>query len=316
MSASQPPLAILLMGPTASGKTALAVELVGRFPCDIISVDSAMIYRGMDIGTAKPDAEILRIAPHRLIDILDPAESYSVGRFREDALAAMRRITSGGRLPLLVGGTMLYFHALQHGLAELPTADPKIRAQLDARAAKHGWTALHAELASVDPVAAGRISSNDPQRIQRALEVFYLTGLPLTELHNADTVQPLPYRLIKIAIAPPRRSLLHARIERRFNDMLTRGFVKEVAGLRARGDLTAAHGSMRTVGYRQLWGYLDGAYSLEVAAQRSIVATRRFAKRQLTWLRAETAVRWIDSDAPKIVDDASKLLDQALENRL
>ncbi len=313
MSVSQSPPAIFLMGPTTSGKTALAVELVKHFPCDIISVDSAMIYRGMDIGTAKPGAEILRIAPHRLIDILDPVESYSAGRFREDALAAMMAIASSGRVPLLVGGTMLYFHALQHGLAELPTADSRVRAELDARAAKQGWTVLHAELACVDPTAAARINVNDPQRIQRALEVFYLTGQPLSELQNAGAVQPLPYRLIKLAITPSNRALLHARIAQRFHDMLALGFVKEVAGLRARGNLTITHGSMRSVGYRQLWGYLEGACNLETAVQRGIVATRRFAKRQLTWLRAENDVRWLQSDTPGVVEDARTLLAQALE---
>jgi len=316
MSVSPPPPAIFLMGPTASGKTALAVELVKHFPCDIISVDSAMIYRGMDIGTAKPGAEILRIAPHRLIDILDPVESYSAGRFREDALAAMMEIASSGRVPLLVGGTMLYFHALQHGLAELPTADSRIRAELDARAAKQGWAVLHAELACVDPTAAARINVNDPQRIQRALEVFYLTGQPLSELQNAGTVQSLAYRLIKLAITPSSRALLHACIAQRFHDMLALGFVKEVAGLRARGDLTITHGSMRSVGYRQLWGYLEGACSLETAVQRGIVATRRFAKRQLTRLRAEKDVRWLQSDAPCVVEDARALLAQALETWL
>lgn len=316
MSVSPPPPAIFLMGPTASGKTALAVELVKHFPCDIISVDSAMIYRGMDIGTAKPGAEILRIAPHRLIDILDPVESYSAGRFREDALAAMMAIASSGRVPLLVGGTMLYFHALQHGLAELPTADSRIRAELDARAAKQGWVVLHAELACVDPAAAARINANDPQRIQRALEVFYLTGQPLSELQNAGAVQSLPYRVIKLAITPSNRVLLHARIAQRFHDMLALGFVKEVAGLRARGDLTITHGSMRSVGYRQLWGYLEGACSLETAVQRGIVATRRFAKRQLTRLRAEKDVRWLQSDAPSVVEDARTLLAQALETWL
>ncbi len=313
MSVSQSPPAIFLMGPTTSGKTALAVELVKHFPCDIISVDSAMIYRGMDIGTAKPGAEILRIAPHRLIDILDPVESYSAGRFREDALAAMMAIASSGRVPLLVGGTMLYFHALQHGLAELPTADSRVRAELDARAAKQGWAVLHAELACVDPTAAARINVNDPQRIQRALEVFYLTGQPLSELQNAGAVQPLPYRLIKLAITPSNRALLHARIAQRFHDMLALGFVKEVAGLRARGNLTITHGSMRSVGYRQLWGYLEGACNLETAVQRGIVATRRFAKRQLTWLRAENDVRWLQSDTPGVVEDARTLLAQALE---
>ncbi len=315
MSSAPLPPAILLMGPTASGKTALAVDLVKQFPCEIISVDSAMIYSGMDIGTAKPGADILRIAPHRLIDICDPAESYSAGRFREDALRAMREITGGGRIPLLVGGTMLYFHALQHGLADLPVADLKIRAQLDRRAAVVGWPALHAELAEVDPMAAARINANDSQRIQRALEIYYVTGRRMSELHDSSAVQILPYRLIKLAMSPSSRGLLHARIEQRFHDMLVRGFVKEVAGLRARGDLTINHSSMRSVGYRQLWQHLDGDGSLETAVQRGIVATRRFAKRQLTWLRAATDVRWLQCDAPGVSDDAQLLLKQALAGR-
>ncbi|MGH8398745.1 MAG: tRNA (adenosine(37)-N6)-dimethylallyltransferase MiaA [Gammaproteobacteria bacterium] len=302
------PLAILLMGPTASGKTALAVELVRRFSCDIISVDSAMIYRSMDIGTAKPDATTLRIAPHRLIDILDPVESYSAGRFREDALAHMAEITATGRIPLLVGGTMLYFRALQHGLADLPVADAHLRAELDARAAKQGWEALHTELARVDPAAAARIHVNDPQRIQRALEVFYLTGRSLSELHAAEAVQPALYRFIKLAVAPTSRALLHARIARRFQDMMAAGFLQEVAHLRGRGDLTRNHSSMRSVGYRQLWEHLEGDCDLDVAVQRGIVTTRRFAKRQLTWLRAETQVHWFVSDAPRLAQDVQALV--------
>jgi len=316
MSAAPPPPAIFLMGPTASGKTALAVDLVKRFPCEIISVDSAMIYRGMDIGTAKPGTDILRIAPHRLIDICDPAESYSAGRFREDALHAMLDITSKCRIPLLVGGTMLYFRALQYGLAKLPVADLRIRAELDARAANKGWPALHAELAGVDPIAAARINANDSQRIQRALEIYYVTGRPMSELHNTNAVQSLPYRLIKLAISPSSRGLLHARIEQRFQDMLVTGFVKEVAGLRARGNLTIKHSSMRSVGYRQLWEHMDGDCSLETAVQRGIVATRRFAKRQLTWLRAATDVLWLQSDAPGVTGDVQLLLKRALAGRL
>ncbi|MGH8283446.1 MAG: tRNA (adenosine(37)-N6)-dimethylallyltransferase MiaA [Gammaproteobacteria bacterium] len=306
------PPAILFMGPTASGKTALAVELVRHFPCDIISVDSAMIYRGMDIGTAKPDAATRRIAPHRLIDILDPAESYSVGRFCEDALASMAEVTSAGRIPLLAGGTMLYFHALQHGLANMPVADSHLRARLDARAAKQGWTALHAELVRVDPAAAARIHVNDPQRIQRALEVFYLTGRPLSELHATDAVKPALYQFIKLAVAPASRTLLHARIAGRFQDMMAAGFLREVTGLRGRGDLTRGHSSMRSVGYRQLWEYLDGDCDLDTAVQRGVVATRRFAKRQLTWLRAETDVHWYDSDSPRLAEDAQALVHKAL----
>jgi tRNA dimethylallyltransferase len=312
MQAPHSPPALFLMGPTASGKTALAVELVRHFPCEIISVDSAMIYRGMDIGTAKPAADVLRIAPHRLIDICDPAESYSAGRFREDALSGMMDIAAKGRIPLLVGGTMLYFHVLQYGLADLPVADPQVRAELDARAATQGWTVLHAELAAADPAAAARINVNDPQRIQRALEVYYLTGRTMSELHTASAVQSLPYRLIKMAISPSKRGVLHARIERRFMDMMALGFLKEVADLRARGDLTLNHGSMRSVGYRQLWEHLDGSCSLETAVQRGIVATRRFAKRQLTWLRAATDVHWFQSDDPHVSAHARASLEARL----
>ncbi|MDE2091959.1 MAG: tRNA (adenosine(37)-N6)-dimethylallyltransferase MiaA, partial [Gammaproteobacteria bacterium] len=265
--------------------------------------------------TAKPSADILRIAPHRLIDIRDPAESYSAGRFREDALAAMLEITSDGRIPLLVGGTMLYFHALQHGLAELPVADVQIRAQLDARAAQRGWASLHAELACIDPIAAARINANDSQRIQRALEIYYVTGRPMTELHDSSYVQVLPYHLIKLALSPSNRGLLHARIEQRFQTMLAMGFVKEVAGLHARGDLTVNHGAIRSVGYRQLWEHLEGGCSMETAVQNGIVATRRFAKRQLTWLRSETEVHWLQSDAPDMTVAAQSLLKQALAGR-
>jgi tRNA dimethylallyltransferase len=306
------PPAILLMGPTASGKTALAVELVRYFPCDIISVDSAMVYRGMDIGTAKPDAETLRIAPHRLIDILDPADSYSAGRFRQDALAAMAEITAAGRVPLLVGGTMLYFRVLQYGLTELPTADAHVRAELEARAVRLGWPALHAELARVDPAAAARIHATDPQRIQRALEVFYVTGRPISELHAAAAVQDIVYRLVKLAVVPSSRALLHERIVRRFRGMMDAGFVAEVAGLRNRGDLTRAHTSMRSLGYRQLWEYLDGECALDSAVQRGIVATRRYAKRQLTWLRAETGVHWFASDAPRAAAEVRAQVTAAL----
>lgn len=297
MDSKLPPPAILLMGPTASGKTALAVDLVQRFPLEIVSVDSAMIYRGMDIGTAKPNAAVLAIAPHRLIDIRDPAESYSAGQFRRDALAAMAEITAAGRVPLLVGGSMLYFHALEHGLADLPGADALLRAVLDARAARLGWPMLHAELARVDAAAAARIHANDPQRIQRALEVFYLTGRPLSEWQSASTGRTSGYGLVKLVVAPAERAQLHARIAARFEDMMRAGFLAEVTRLRARGDLYFRSPSMRAVGYRQLWVCLDGHESLETAVQHAIVATRRYAKRQLTWLRAERAVQCFDSAA-------------------
>jgi tRNA dimethylallyltransferase len=293
------------MGPTASGKTALAVEFVKRFGCGIVSVDSAMIYRGMDIGTAKPGPDILAVAPHRLVDILDPSEKYSAARFREDALAAMREISAAGRVPLLTGGTMLYFDVLQHGISPLPGADPAIRAALDARALEEGWPALHAELARLDPEAALRIKPNDRQRIQRALEVCYISKQPLSELQRAGAVETGEYRYLKLALAPTDRAVLHEIIERRFRSMMQQGFLDEVRGLRARGDLDPSMPSMRAVGYRQLWEHLEGGCGLEEAVRRGIVATRRYAKRQFTWLRAESNVRWFDSDASmQFVDDA------------
>jgi tRNA dimethylallyltransferase len=297
MTLSQKPLAICIVGPTASGKTALAIEMAQRFGCGIVSVDSAMIYRGMDIGTAKPAPDILATAPHRLIDILDPAESYSAARFRDDALAAMREITASGQVPLLVGGTMLYFDVLQHGISPLPAADPGIRAGLDARAAREGWPALHAELSRLDPIAAARIKPNDRQRIQRALEVCHIAGRPFSELQAAAAVETGEYRYLKLALAPADRAVLHEIIERRFRSMMQQGFLDEVRGLRARGDLHAGMPSMRAVGYRQLWEHLETGVELEEAVRRGIVATRRYAKRQLTWLRAERDVKWFDSDA-------------------
>ena len=292
------------MGPTASGKTDMALEFVRALPCDIISVDSAMIYRGMDVGTAKPEPEVLAEAPHRLIDILDPAESYSAARFRDDALTQMRAISAAGRVPLLTGGTMLYFDVLQHGISPLPGADPQLRAALDARAAEQGWPALHAELARRDPAAAARIKPNDRQRIQRALEVCQLSGRTLTELQAAGAVEPQEYRFLKLALAPAERSTLHESIEKRFQLMMQRGFLAEVRVLHARGDLHAGMPSMRAVGYRQLWEYLGGGTSLEEAMRRGIVATRRYAKRQLTWLRAEPDVRWFESGNATVRNDA------------
>jgi tRNA dimethylallyltransferase len=287
------------MGPTASGKTALAIELVKRLPLEIISVDSALVYRGMDIGTAKPSPHVLAQAPHRLIDILDPAEGYSAARFRVDALREMAAIRAIGKIPLLVGGTMLYFRALHQGLAELPGADMQVRARLEEEARQRGWDALHARLAEIDPVSAARIHANDPQRIQRALEVFELTGRPLSKLVDEARGEPLPYQVAKWVIAPRDRTLLHVRIEQRFYDMLGQGFLKEVEALKARDDLDLSKPSMRAVGYRQVWGYLDGRYDYASMAKKGIVATRQFAKRQLTWLRAERDAEWYfneDSD--------------------
>jgi tRNA dimethylallyltransferase len=301
----QPPV-LCLMGPTASGKTALAVELVQRLPCSIISVDSALVYRGMDIGTAKPDAETLRRAPHRLIDILDPAEAYSAGRFCQDARREIATIQAAGRIPLLVGGTMLYFRALRQGLAELPAADPALRARLAADLAERGSAALHAELARQDPAAAARIHPHDAQRIQRALEVCLLSGRPLTELCRVARDEFMPPRSINLIIAPAVRALLHQRIAARFQAMLEQGFIAEVERLRARGDLHPDTPAMRAVGYRQVWDYLDGMGDHALLVERGTAATRQLAKRQLTWLRAETDATWLDSDA-------SNLLDAALE---
>lgn len=279
---------IWLMGPTASGKTGLALELAQRLPVELISVDSALVYRGMDVGTAKPDATTLRAYPHRLIDILDPAEAYSAARFRQDALAAMRQIQAAGRIPLLVGGTMLYFRALEQGLAELPAANLELREAILAEARERGWAALHAELAKVDPQAAARIHPNDPQRLGRALEVWRLTGVPLSVWQARGRAQPVPEigRVLKLALIPPRETL-RQRIADRFMAMLEAGFIEEVEVLRARGDLHLGLPSMRAVGYRQVWQYLDGEHSYARMLELGVTATRGLAKRQMTWLRSE-----------------------------
>jgi tRNA dimethylallyltransferase len=275
------------MGPTASGKSDIALRLTDHLPCDIISVDSAMIYRGMDIGTAKPDAETLRKIPHRLIDIRDPSESYSVAQFREEALREIEEIRKRGRMPLLVGGTMLYFRALEKGLAKLPHASQEIRDKLECEAQRDGWAALHDRLKVIDPVAAGRIHPNDPQRIQRALEVYELTGETLTNLIHRDQCESLPFQIIKLTIIPDERESLHRCIERRFYDMMEAGFLEEVEALRERGDLNLDLPSIRSVGYRQLWQHLEGKNEYDEAVRKGIYATRQLAKRQLTWLRSE-----------------------------
>ncbi len=289
------PLAICLMGPTAAGKTDLAVALHDAVPCELISVDSALVYRGMDIGTAKPSPELLARVPHRLVDILDPSEAYSAGRFRDDALAAMDEIASAGRVPLLVGGTMLYFRALERGLADLPTADPALRAELAAEGERLGWPAMHRHLAEVDPESAAAIHPNDPQRIQRALEVQRLTGHPLSDLQRAARESVPPWRLLKLVVAPESRAWLHERIARRFGSMLDEGFLDEVARLRSRGDLHLGCPSMRAVGYRQAWQHLDGEFDREVMVARAVAATRQLAKRQFTWLRRETHATWFEA---------------------
>lgn len=307
MNAFRPP-ALLLMGPTASGKTDLAVALVQRLPLSIVSVDSAMVYREMDVGTAKPDPETRRIAPHRLIDILDPAEAYSAARFRADALAEMADVAAAGRIPLLVGGTMLYFRALQQGLTALPEADPTVRARLQAELAERGLTALYARLARVDPASAARIHPHDPQRVLRALEIFELTGRPVTELYRRQRDETCPFRSVKLIVAPADRETLHGRIEHRFRDMLERGFVTEVEHLRRRGDLTLNKPAMRAVGYRQVWEYLEGVTDRAGMIQRGVAATRQLARRQLTWLRAEADAGWLDSLNPRLVDRAIERL--------
>ncbi|MCZ7833184.1 MULTISPECIES: tRNA (adenosine(37)-N6)-dimethylallyltransferase MiaA [Atlantibacter] len=292
------PKAIFLMGPTASGKTALAINLRKTLPVELISVDSALIYRGMDVGTAKPTAEELAQAPHRLLDILDPAEAYSAADFRRDALKEMAEITASGRIPLLVGGTMLYFKALLEGLSPLPSANPEIRARIEQQAAEQGWDALHRELQDIDPVAARRIHPNDPQRLSRALEVFFISGKTLTELTQTSG-DALPYQVHQFAIAPASRELLHQRIEQRFHQMLASGFEAEVRALFARGDLHTDMPSIRCVGYRQMWSYLAGEVPYDDMVYRGICATRQLAKRQMTWLRGWEGVHWLDSDNPE-----------------
>ena len=307
-AASTLPPAIFLMGPTASGKTDLAVALTERLPCEIISVDSAMVYRGMDIGTAKPEPAILARAPHRLIDILDPAQAYSAGRFREDALTHMAQISAAGRIPLLVGGTMLYFRALEQGLASLPSAHPGVRERLEREAQELGWEVLHRRLAEVDTESAARIHPNDPQRLQRALEVYELSGRPLSRLVAEQAHPWLPYRTLKLVVAPTDREVLRQRIARRFELMMEQGFIAEVEGLYRRGDLDPTLPSIRCVGYRQAWSYLSGELGQEEMVERAVVATRQFAKRQFTWLRKETGLNWLDSLDTHLLDRALKYL--------
>ena len=292
------PLAIFLMGPTASGKTDLAIQLRQQLPVEVISVDSALIYRGMDIGTAKPSKAELALAPHRLIDICDPAESYSAANFRTDALREMQEISTQGKIPLLVGGTMLYYKALLEGLSPLPSADEKVRSEIEAKAALIGWSGLHQELSKIDPISAQRINPNDSQRINRALEVFYLTGKTLTEL-TAQKGEALPYDILQFAIAPEQREVLHLRIEQRFHKMIELGFQQEVEKLYRRPDLNEDLPSIRCVGYRQMWEYLRGDYDHDEMIFRGICATRQLAKRQITWLRGWTSpIQWLDSLQP------------------
>lgn len=302
------PKAIFLMGPTASGKTALAISLRKRLPVELISVDSALIYRGMDIGTAKPSEDELAQAPHRLLDIRDPAESYSAAEFRRDALAEMAEITRNGKIPLLVGGTMLYFKALLEGLSPLPAADPAVRQRIEQMAGEQGWEALHRQLCEIDPVAGNRIHPNDPQRLSRALEVFFISGKTLTELTKTSG-EALPYDVYQFAIAPSSRELIHQRIALRFEQMLQSGFEAEARALFARGDLHTDMPSIRCVGYRQMWSYLSGEIDYNEMVYRGICATRQLAKRQITWLRGWPDVHWLDSDRP---DSAQETVLQVL----
>jgi tRNA dimethylallyltransferase len=304
--------AILLMGPTASGKTDLAISLCKRFPCDVISVDSALVYRGMDIGTAKPDAETLRRTPHRLIDIRDPEESYSAGEFVRDAYREMDEIFAAGRIPLLVGGTMMYFRALTEGIAALPSADEDIRQAIDSEAEERGWPALHEELQQVDPAAAERIKPNDRQRIQRALEVYRSSGTPLSAWQRDSAPQRDDIRYLKIGLNIEPRSLLHERIAQRLDIMIDAGFIDELQRLRERPNLVADCPAMRSVGYRQFWQHLDGGYSRDEARDKALFATRQLAKRQITWLRSETNVFLHDPLEPGVIDAISGLLAQSL----
>jgi len=301
MSQSQLPPAIFIMGPTASGKTALACALYDALDCELISVDSALVYKGMDIGTAKPTAEEQQQYPHHLIDIRDPSEPYSAADFREDVLPLMADITARGKIPVLVGGTMLYFKFLIEGAAGLPEADETIRQQIEGEAKEKGWPAIHAKLAEVDPQSADRLNPNDPQRIQRALEVFLLTGKPLSQHWAEQEAQTIPYNVVQFAISPKERKTLHERIELRFEQMLQHGFLEEVRDLYHRGDLHENLPSIRAVGYRQVWDYLDGRLSYDDMVQKGIVATRQLAKRQITWLRSWKDLHWLESEDPQLV---------------
>jgi tRNA dimethylallyltransferase len=310
-----PAAAILLMGPTGSGKTDLAVALVERLPVEIVSVDCAMVYRGMDIGTAKPSREVLARAPHHLIDLIDPADSYSAARFLADAEAAMAAIAARGRVPLLAGGTMLYFRALQSGLARLPAADPTIRGRLDARAAAEGWPALHSELAWLDPASAARIRPTDRQRIQRALEVIEASGRPMSAQLGEDLRGATRSADLKLVLAPAGREPYFERLAERFDEMMRQGFLEEVRRLRARGDLHADQPSLRLIGYRQLWEHLERDTPLAVASQKAVAATRQLARRQLTWLRAEPGAEWFDSADPDTLERIAARIAEWLQKR-
>lgn len=300
------PPAIFLMGPTASGKTALAVELAKHLQTEIISVDSALVYKGMDIGTAKPTLEERQGISHHLIDILDPAEAYSTGSFRKSALELMHDMTARGKVPILTGGTMLYFNSLFNGLAELPEANPEIRAKLDQELEANGKEAMHVRLKNIDPESAKRIHPNDPQRVQRALEVYEISGKPITQFFNEAQQNTILFKKIKIIIAPEHRKQLHEKIALRFRSMIEQGLIDEVQSLYNRGDLTVDMPAIRAVGYRQAWSYLEGEYDLDTMIEKGIIATRQLAKRQFTWLRRET-------DAISFISAETELLSKVLK---
>lgn len=327
------PLAICLMGPTAAGKTDLALALTQSLPCDIVSVDSALIYKGMDIGTAKPDKAFLKQAPHRLIDIIEPYESYSVARFYRDAKREMQTITEAGRVPLLVGGTMMYYRIIQQGIADLPSADEQVRQEISKVAEQQGWAYIHRLLAEVDPEAAERIKPTDPQRLQRALEIYRVTGTSMTQIWQdqrdaagkknqcsyTDTqndswsggLPALPYRFLNFSIAPQDRKVLHQRIAQRFDSMLENGFIEEVKGFYAHEKMHAALPSMRCVGYRQAWDFLDGKLSYDELRERGVIATRQLAKRQLTWLRSWPNLYQLETNDIKVLAKALKIVENA-----
>jgi tRNA dimethylallyltransferase len=311
MSTPLPP-ALLLMGPTASGKSALAVQLAQHLNSEIISVDSALVFKGMNIGTAKPNVNEQGGIAHHLIDILDPSESFSTGQFRKQALSLMRDITTRGKIPILVGGTMLYFKALTQGMADLPTADKKIRQQLEEDLTQFGKHALHQRLTKIDPESAGKIHPNDPQRVQRALEVYEITGKPLSHLIKTSQHNALPYQSLKIIIAPENRQQLHQTIEQRFHIMLKQGFMDEVNALYQRPDLHENLSSMRAVGYRQAWAYLNGDESLQSMTEKAIIATRQLAKRQFTWLRKEKEAQHFESQSPTLFANVAAKIDTFL----